>query len=199
MYSFYYTLKWGDKKRIIRGKPDIKANYQLNQSKPQKTKATPEDKKATANKPAKAKRSVLLHAQDALAASAWLRQDDRTDSNRRTSATAVPAAASILPGCHEFAINSLQMYRVCLTAFQRKASGCVLHGTRLSLIPSDVWWWHWARDWQTLMGALPALLMYVRFSASPACSACRSVQLRAVKWPTAKSYRKEKKHSYSIS
>lgn len=42
------------------------------------------------------------------------------------------------------------------------------------------------------MGALPALLMCVRFSASPACSACRSVQLLAVKWPDAWWYKKEK-------
>lgn len=42
------------------------------------------------------------------------------------------------------------------------------------------------------MGALPALLMCVHFSASPACSACRSVQLLAVKWPDARWYKKEK-------
>lgn len=164
-----FTIPWNEetKERIIGGKSDIKANCQLNQSKPQITKVTAQDKDPITNKPAKAKGSVFLRVQDASAAPVRLRQDDRLDSNRRTSATAVPAAASILPACHQFAINSLQMYRVCLTAFHRKASGCVLHGTGLSFIPSDVWWLHWARDWQwqTLMGALPALLMYVRFSA----------------------------------
>lgn len=67
-------------------------------------------------KEAKAEWSVFLHVQDVLAASAWLRQDDRTGE---TSATAVPAAASILPGCHQFAINSLQMYSACLIALQK--------------------------------------------------------------------------------
>lgn len=58
----------------------------------------PQDKKPITNKPAKKKQSVFLHVQDALAASGWQGQDDRKDSNRRTSATAVLAAASILLG-----------------------------------------------------------------------------------------------------
>lgn len=58
----------------------------------------PQDKKPITNKLAKKKQSVFLHVQDALAASGWQGQDDRKDSNRRTSATAVLAAASILLG-----------------------------------------------------------------------------------------------------
>lgn len=69
-----------------------------------KTKSLPQKKSQWKKK----KQPVFLHVQDALAASVWLRQDDRKDSNRRTSATAVPAAASILPGCCQFTINSPQ-------------------------------------------------------------------------------------------
>lgn len=78
-------------------------------------------------------------------------------------------------------------------------SGCVLHATGLSLIPSDAWVCQ-AGDWQwwTLMEASLALLMCAHFSVSltPACSACKSVQMLAVKWPWAKSYRKEKAQFY---
>lgn len=199
-----FTIPWIEetKESVIGRKADIKDNYHLNQSKLQKSKVMPQDKKPVTNKPAKKKQSVFLHVQDALAASGWQGQDDRKDSNRRTSATAVLAAASILLGGHQFAINSLQAYQVCLTAFQKKASGCSLRGTGLSLIPSNVRWLQGARDWQwqTLMEALPSLLMYVRSSASltPACSACRSVQLLAVKWPNA-NHTGKRKHIYSIS
>lgn len=89
------------------------------------------------------------------------------------------------------------MSQVCLTAFQRKASGCVLYSTGWSLIPSDVWL-HWNRDWQwqTLMGTFSTLLMYIHFSATPACLACKPVQLLAVKWPNTKNHTGKEKHSY---
>lgn len=113
MYSFYHPLKWEYQREDTSGKADTKANTQLNQSKPQNNKAVAQDKEPTTNKPAKKKkekkrRSIFLRVRIC-----WqpLRGLGRMteDSNRRTPATAVLVAASVLPVCHQFATNFLQM------------------------------------------------------------------------------------------
>lgn len=89
MYSFYHPLKWEYQREDTSGKADIKANNQLNQSKPQNNKAVAQDKEPTTNKPAKKRRkkkAVNFSAcEDMLAASAWLRQDDRGFKQENTS------------------------------------------------------------------------------------------------------------------
>lgn len=111
--------------------------------------------------------------------SAWLRQDVLLLQSVLTSATAVPVAASKLPltsfRCAEFA--SLVFKWRFLAAWHWAAT----HSIRCFIALS------W--QWQTLMKALSACLMYVHFSASPVCLTCRSVQWFAVKWANEKSYK----------
>lgn len=53
MYSFYHPLIWEYQREDTSGKADIKANTQLNESKPQNYQAMARDKEPTTNKPAK--------------------------------------------------------------------------------------------------------------------------------------------------
>lgn len=88
-------------------------------------------KEATMNKPAKAKWSVFLHVQDILAASAWLRQDDRTGEHQQQ------LFRLLLQYC--LAAINLPLIPFRCTGFASLLfKSCMLHGTSLSLFPSDV-------------------------------------------------------------
>lgn len=83
MHNFYCTLNEERKERATGRRLLLKPTASLIERASQQNELMAQAKETATNEPAKAEWSVFLHVQDILAASAWLRQDDRTGEHQQ--------------------------------------------------------------------------------------------------------------------